>query len=550
MAFRRKNYQVHNLPTFRLGLNTQQSPDEIQDEELADCENFSIESDTMATAPGYSTYDDDIETNPGPYWGGVSFYGTDGLLTGDVRQRQDKLEYNEYGGSEWFECTLPTEGSPATTISLEQIPCVFAQLNGILVWTNGTDTVMSSTDGITWVLQEALPICKVIFENGKNRLLYLAQLDKPYRIDWSGINDPLTIGASNFQLLDPNNHGIIIGAALTPDGSTLVFKESGLYSISDYVDDGIIDINFISTAKLSSHQTIQTTENSVIWYGWDYFYEYIGGIVRTISGRISSIGRNNVVTGQKMCSGYDNRRYYCSMPDATVSYEYNSQEYVIYINQPRQDPIQPYAITRNKRYFGCYWKQDTIVDDTVVGERFISLFVGDSRTADQLPSSGSPAVTEDPIFAWVNTFREISTPNNPVDLGLGGYKQPAFFVTKYFTQNVPFYVKKYKKLFLNCKFYDSADIEIGYRFDPFAEFTMAKIPVETSQIDIKYEDGNQGEFAEGYGFSQESIANLFLDLENTEKPRGVQFKVQTNETKDIINFGLAYKFQVKSGKFK
>jgi len=539
MAFQKKNFRVRNIPSLILGLNDLQSSDEIAQEELSNCENYTVENNSMATAPGYVTHDDSIETNTGPFWGGTSFKKVDGDIA-NVRQRQGVLEYALNGSSIWTTCTLPTEGSPATAISLTEIPCVFASLNDIVLWTNGTDTIMSSADGITWVLQAALPKCKVILENAKNRLVYIAQTTNPFRIDWSGINDPLTIGASSYQLLDPNNYGFILGGGLTPDGTTLIFKEGGLYTISDYVDDGIIDMNFVGAIKFSSHQTVQTTENSVIWYGLDYFYEFIGGTVRAISGKINPVGRNGVKRGDLMCSGFDNGKYYCSMPDANVDLTYNSQEYVIHKTINRQDASQPYVITRNRRYFGCYFKEDY---DNSGGGRDIRLYVGDSRTADQLPSEGSPAVREDPIFAYVDLAREENQ-------GLAGESQEAFFETKYFTENVPFYVKKYKKAFTNCKFVSSATIKVGYRFDKFAEYVEVSIPVETSQIDIKYEDGNQGDFAEGYGFSQESINNLFVDLENTEKPRGIQFKIATNEIKDVIIFGLAYKFQIKSGKFK
>jgi len=548
MAFKKQPWKIHNLSTFRLGMNTQQTPDEIQDEELADCENFSVEEDSLSTSPGYSSWDDDLASHPGPYWGGFFFKRSDGNNI-DIRQRQGKLEYIDPNSDKtWLPCVLPTTGSPAAEITLTEKPCTFAALNDICIWTNGYDTVMSSTDGITWTLQPSIPISRVVFNNGKNRVLYLAQKDSPYRFDWSNINAPLTIDASSYQLVDPNSNGMVLGAGKTPEGTTLIFKESALYSVSDFVDDGVIDINYIGHTLLTSHRTICTTNNSVIWCSWAGVEEYIGGTIRNIFGRIAistskgEVGsRNAGLTGELYCAAYYNNKYHLSMPDHNISDDYNGQEYIIYKNLVRNDPIQPYVISRNKRFFGCYWIEDAEFEYG----RDITLYVGDSRPESELAITGSPAVQESPIFAWVNDFREVSAVGFPIEQGLMGEAQPAYFVTKYFTQKVPFFVKKFKKLFLNCKFTDSADIQIGYRSDPFSVFTMVTIPVETTDIDWEYDDGTTGGFTEGFGFSQESIANLFQDIENTEKPRGIQFKVEVNEIYDVTNFGLAYKYQVK-----
>lgn len=550
MAFQKRPFSIHNIPAFRGGINFQQSPDEIQDNELADCENFSIENDSITTAPGYSSWDDNLADNVGPYWGGVAFKKSDGTLV-DVRQRQDHLEYAEDGESLWTNCTLPTTGSPASTVILTQAPCTFAQLNDVLIWTNGSDTVMSSDDGITWVLQPSLPVSRVVFENAKNRVLYLGQRDNPYTISWSGINDPLTIGVDSFQLLDPNNNGVVLGAGLSPDGTTLVFKESALYTIADYVDDGIIDMNYIGQTRLSSHQTIAATKNSVIWYAWDGFAEFIGGQIRSISSKVGigsttqQLYRNNVLKGSLFCAAYYNNKYRCAMPNQEISLNYNSQEYIFYTDSFRNDPTQPYPITRNKRFIGCYFIEDAEFDYG----RDITLYIGDSRPETELATSGSPAVRESPIFAWINDYRETSAVGFPIELGLAGEPQEAFFTTKYFTEDIPFFVKKYKKLFLNCRFSDRADVMIGYRFDPYSSFTMVSFPVETNDIQWEYDDGTTGEFLEGFGFSQEALANLFLDIENTEKPRGIQFKVQVNETREVTIFGMAYKLAKKS-KFK
>jgi hypothetical protein len=45
------------------------------------------------------------------------------------------------------------------------------------------------------------------------------------------------------------------------------------------------------------------------------------------------------------------------------------------------------------------------------------------------------------------------------------------------------------------------------------------------------------------------IANVFVDIENEEKPRGIQFKVAVSSIGDVTNFGMAYQYRPKV-KFK
>ena len=535
MTFKPINKPVHPLPSFRFGLNNQQSPDEIADFEMSDCENVSVEEDSVISAQGYDRWDDDYLTNPGPFWGGVTFNKTTNPL--DIRQRRGTLEYAVDGGTTWVTCTLPTAGSPAATVVLTQKPCVFAQLNDTLLWTNGTDTVMSSTDGITWTLRPSLPICDVIFENAKNRVLFMGLTATPYTFWWSAINDPLTIGSDSYQLIDPNNHGAIKGAALAPDGTTLVFKESALYSVADFVDDGIIDLNFLGKITLQSHHTIATTENSVIWAGYAGIYEYIGGQVINIAGRISWSGRNAVSRNDLYCGVYANKRYHLSMPDADISQDYNSQEYIVYKTLLRQDAMQPYVITRNRRYFGMYYVSDY---DYTTG-RDISIMAGDSRP---MTTSGSPAQYDNTVFAFVNDYREADYASN-----LDGEAQSCWYVTKYLTENVPYYVKRYKKLFSNFKVVNDLTVTLSYRFLPYGEWTNVQYSMTADSLDMIYEDGTEGGFNEGYSFAFDTLGNVFIDIENTERPKGIQFKASWNQATDVQQYGMAFQYRLKP-KFK
>ncbi len=525
------------MKNFRLGLNTRQTPEEIDDAELADCENWSVEEDSIALAPGYSSWDDD--SLAGPYWGITQFKLLNGTWA-TIRQRQDTLEYTLNGDSAWTTCTLPTTGSPAAAITLTQKPCTFAMLNNILLWANGTESIMSTTDGITWTSRPSLGDAAVVMNNGANRMLFLKQTASKYRFDWSAINDPLTIDASSFQLLDPNSNGYLMGAGLTPDGNILLFKERGAYAISNFVTDGIVDVNFIGYTEFASHQTVATTEDSVIWGGWTGAFEYIGGGIRQILGNISPIGRNDVFKTDNWCGAYYNGRYHYSIPDANVSQEYNGQEYIIHKKLGRNDPIQPYVVTRNRRYFGCYGIEDGVFDYG----REITLLVGDSRPT----TSGSPAV-ENHIFAFVNDYKITESSEFQLELGLAGEAQDAFFVTKYFTGDIPFYVKRFKKHFSHFKVTQDLTVTISYRFLPYGEWTYTTSNLATGSLDMIYDDLTEGGFVEGFGFATDTLGTIFTDIENTEKPRGIQFKVSVSSIPDVLLYSMAYQYRVKT-KFK
>ena len=517
-----------------MGLNDRMDASAITEQEIADCENFSIENGSLVTSAGYVQWDDAPQSHYGPYWGGFMFKKADGTMV-DVRQRRDTLEYSSNGGTTWLPCTMPTTGSPATTLKLTQCQPTFAALNDICVFTNGFENVLSSTNGITWTIQAGLPKSKVVFENAKNRLVYLAQtgVNRQFRFDWSGINDPLTIGASSYQLVDPNNNGPIMGAGLTPDGTTLLFKEAGAYTISDFVDNGIIDINFIGLTRCTNHHTICTTDHSVMWHSYAGVSEYMGGQIRTVFGKINLNGRNDVYRYDLICAAFYNNKYRISMPDADISTDYNSQEYLIHTNVLRQDATQPYAITRNRRYIGCYF----IEDNVFAYGRDVTLYFGDSRP---VTTSGSPAQYVNTIFAFINDYRS----DNYVG-GLNGSPQTCFFATKYFTENMAYYSKKYKKMFADIKLFNTTNFVFSYRFLPYGAWVDTSIT--TTANDIDFDEGFG--FSGGYGFSQDTLGTEFLDINNPEKPRGIQFKISVSTIQDITILNMAYSLLVKP-KFK
>lgn len=523
---------IHNIPSLRFGMNTQQESDEIQDFEMADCENFSIEEDSVKSAPGYVQFD--TTATEGPVWGIYEFIKSDGTHK-LIRQIAGKLQYDATGTGGWTDCTLPTSGSPAATIVLTQVQPTFVTLNNIVLYSNGTDNVMSSTDGITWTDRSTLPKGRYIVSNGYNRVLFCNTTASPSIIWWSDINDPLTVGASSWQYIDPNNGQGIAGVGKLPNGALIVFKDKSYYSVDD-ITLGMSTVNYIGEFYLGSHFTIKTTENSIIAAGLDGIYEFQGGAMVKISGKINWTNRNAITRPDLMTAVYLDGKYYLSMPDADIAQTYNSQEYILYRNIQRGDPVQPYAVTRNRRYWGCYGIEQKVSGLT----KTLKLHVGESKDF----TTGSPASTASKNYT-VNYQRD-----DAITQGLNGSDQTCWFITKFFTDNVPYFVKRYKKAFVDLKITNDASVTLGYRFSPSGQFTEVSTAFTVSDMDWDLGDGSGG-FSEGYSFvtPDAGAVNKFFSLENTGKPRGIQFKVTVTETNDIVVLGLAYQMRVKS-KFK
>lgn len=529
--FKGNTFQVRNIPNLAMGLNDQMEAGEIMDNEMSDCENFVVDEVSIRSAPGYVSYQN--YPHEGPFWGIYHARFSTGTQV-LIRQCGDHLEYDN-GSGDWTACTLPTSGSPASTISLNQVQPTFAMLNDTIVFCNG-QIVMYSTDGVTWINDTDLIVTgdvpNIVISNGNNRLFYI--INSKSEIWWSDINSPQVVQSASWQYIDPNNGQDIRGAVLTNTGSLLLFKENSFYEIDD-ISLGMAGVNLLGEVKLASHHTLAMTENSVILLGVDGIYEYAGGNMTKISGRIKWTGRNNVTNWDLACATYINGEYRVSMPDANVSTSYNCQEYVVHRRVYRNDSVQPYLITRNRRYFGCYG----IAYDTNASSRRVRLYAGFSVAS----STGSPAYNE-AKFVYINVYKDSS-----VTQGLDGTAQSGYITTKYFTENIPYYAKKYRKFFYELSVAQDTTNTFSYRFTPYGSWTDVSVNTTTGDIEWTFEDGSTGEFSEGFGFSEPAIGRGFIDIENSEKPRGVQFKISIDSINDVIFFGLAYSYKVKP-KFK
>lgn len=513
-------YNIRHLPNLATGLNDNYDAGEILDTDIAEMENIEVDSRSIKNAGGYVDYG----SSEGPFWGIFNARFEDGTET-MIRQRQGTLEYDNGSGT-WVECTLPTTGSPASTVVLTQRGCSFAMLNDTILWSNGEEEVMSSTDGVTWTLQADLPKSQVLFNNGLNRILFLAQPDEPSRIDWSDINDPVTVGADAYQYFGKNDGQEIQDVALLPNGAMILFKTNRFYEISD------VTLDTVSTAPIGEapcvRYTVQSTENSVMWAGPDgKVYELFGGVPKFISDNIK---RFYITKPQSMRAIYHNNKYRLAVPE--TSNDYNSVEYVIHRNLPAGSTSNPYVITKNTRYIGCYG----IEDREVAGERRSRVYFGDSRNF----STGSPA-TVPGVFAWINQEHDQSTTQ-----GLAGNSQTCSFTTKFYTENGTYSLKRYTKYFINIKSSANQEITIGYRFNPFDAFTEIKLLTNIPSTAWMFDDSTTGGFSEGFGFSSEIDVREYKSLERgSTEPRGIQFQVSWSSIQDVEILSQAIKFLSK-----
>jgi len=504
------SYRIRNIANLSGGLNNFADPTEIADNEMAECENIEVDDKTIKTAPGYVMYGTPTADR---YWGGFHARFSSGTQR-LIRQRGTTLEYDNGSGT-WTNCTLPNYASPATVVVLSQIQSSFEMLNDIVLFSNGLDSVMSSTDGITWTLRSSLPKSKKLLHNGLNRILYLAQTGAPSRIDWSDINDPLTINAASYQFIGKNDGDDIVDAVMTPTGGIFVNKTTRFYTISD-ITEGTVAVDPIGFA-LCVGRTAVATENSVMWSGPNgEIYEFDGTVAKIISGNISRAQISPQDTSL-MCGVYFNGKYRLALPETTNSY--NSLELVVNRKLSTGKDENPYVITRNRRNIGCYIKEDRFVSSI----RRTRLYFGASLYTA--------------LFAYINDFRDAS-----VTQGLNGAAQTCFFSTKFYQENDPYYLKRYVKSFIDTYVEQETTITFSYRFDKNAQWTDVQRTAAGVDIDFTYDDGGTGGFSEGYSFSGRATSKIFQDLEKTGETYGIQLKVTVSTNKDVTFYGAAYKF--------
>jgi len=306
----------------------------------------------------------------------------------------------------------------------------------------------------------------------------------------------------------------------------ILFKTSRFYSISD------VSLDTVSTEPVGEApcvgRTAVVTENSVMWAGPDgSIYELQGGVPNKINENIQQL---SISYPYLMRGVYFNHKYRLAVPDGTDAY--NSYEYVVDRQIPTGNPKNPYCITKNQRYIGCYIKEDREVNNL----RRNRLYFGDGRTV----AIGSPAAVPD-TFAYINDIHDTT-----ITQGLNGENQDCYFATKFFLETNPYFIKRYTKYFIDLKSASDQTITISYRFDQYEQWTDTQILTEASDIDWLYDSGESGGFSEGYSFSNEIEIRQFKDLENSDtEPYGIQFKISWSSDVDVEVLSQAFKFLVK-----
>lgn len=495
------DYRIRRVPNLRGGLNNYDDPTEISDSEISACENIEIDDNIIKTSAGYVMYDE--APAAGPYWGGFQAQfenGTERL----IRQRQTTLEYDD-GAGNWTACTVPA--------TLTQKQCSFVMLNNIILWSNGQQNVMSSADGITWTARASLPKSEKLFNNGLNRIVFAVQPGAPSRIDWSDINDPLTIGGDSFQFVGKNDGQEIKDLVLTPQGGVLLFKTNRFYAISDVTMD-TVGVDPIGEAPCVTHTAV-ATENSIMWAGQDgRVYEYSGGAAKLVSGNIKALQVGDV---QYMTASYFNTKYRLALPNGSDSF--NSKEYIFHRKVFTGKESNPYVVTENLRNIGCY-----VPTTTDTGG--LKIYFGDS--------------TATATWAYIN-----DTHNQGVTQGLNGADQHSEFETKFYQEDVEFYIKRYTKLFFQAYASQDTEVTFGYRFDPLDGYTDVVVQLAGTELNWILDSLEEDDFTEGFGFSAPQMTNEYISFESGDEPRGIQIRVKTDTNQDVLFYNLSYKFLAK-----
>ena len=498
----RKNEKINIIKHLSGGMNTADAPSEIKKYEMASCENWEVNEKTLRTAAGWVNYGSDAQELP--IFGGFEGRFENGVHV-MVRQKGTELQYDNGAGS-W----ITAQGG------LTQARCSFTMLNNIILWSNGTDTIKSTTDGITWTDQAGLPKAKKIVHNGKNRILFVNQPAIPSKISWSNINNPLTVDASSYQFIGKNDGEQVLDTVVTEKGGIYIFKTSMVYMIGDVSFD-MLGVDPIGTMPYIPFTAV-TTENSVIATGYDGIYEIVGGTIRHISKNLKR-GTTHCKNSDTPVATYFKNKYRVALP---IDHNYNDVELVLDRQQPTGDPYNPYAITLNKREIGCYITEQNRAGTTMRHR----VYVGGSRVA---------------TFAWINIDHD-----QGVTQGVLGQPQTCTFETKFFQDEAPFFIKRFLKYFINIFSNQDTTIQLCYRFDTEGTYVCKPVEVTMGSFGWKLADGASVDFDEGFGFKTSGSDERFIDMEKTGVPRGVQFKIKVTTTKDLTILSSAYKYLIKN----
>lgn len=503
----RRQRPIFQVPIPLYGLNDKDDPYTIHDFEAADIENIEIGEGVAFSRLGTQKIGGTVAT--GAIMNMYDYRKSDGTSY-LVRARQDVVEYWDTDTSDWVEISLPVTLTSELKVS-------FVTLNDLLIISNGTDSDIK-WDGTTATELASNPKADVQIIH-QNRLIKFKFSNS--RMYYSNINDPETFDAADYHTFDPNNAAM--GTAISAlNGQIIAFKENKKYVLTQLVGGSIIPLSgSISTV---SHYSVVSTGSTLVFLGNDGWYELSGSVTQLISDHIDMTGldHSRLVNAHAV---YHNNRYRCFVTESGNAY--NNLEYVFYMDSRTPFPTNPYPVVKNRgRYGNCY--------ATTVRSGQETLYYGDSR-----PNSGSPATQYGYVYE--------------VDSGYDddGESIAAFYETKLFDNNRPFFSKKYKRIFTRAFGTGSMTVYMAYRFTTKGSWNEVSIALVGTTLSWVLDDDSEVTlWDEGYGFPLEDITDSFEGVENTGRPKTIQIRNRcdsdANQARWIYQ---AYRYRLRD-KFK
>lgn len=483
MASRRQR-PIIPIPLPLYGLNDKQSPYAISDFEAADLENVLIGAKIMQSRQGYVTHG--ITSGSGPIYNAIDYRKSDGTNI-EIRQRETAIEKLNTANNTWEALSLPITLTAGYKVN-------FQILNNLLLIANGIDSDLSF-DGTTVTERSTLPKAKyqIIIDN---RIVKLTDAGVVW---FSEINDPLTYDALSFINIDPNNAAIGKGLGET-NGQVIVFKQNKKYTLTQLVGGTVIPMDGdISTV---SHYSIISTGSTLIFLGANGWYEIRGSGTYLISGHINfdNLDKSRLINAHAV---FFNDRYRCFVTESGSSY--NNLEYVIYTHLRTPFEDNPYPITKNRGLYGqCYYK-------TLRSNQEL-IYFGESRS-----TSGSPATNYSDVYEMFNGYSD------------NGSAIAAYFTSKLFDHGVPYFSKRYKRLYTRIINQAGLVYYVAYRFSTTAGWSEQALSISETVLSWLLDDSSETDiWYEDIDWVFEGSEDEYTPISNTGRPKTIQFRNRIN----------------------
>ena len=479
MANRRQR-PIIPVPLPLYGLNDKYSPYAIHDLESAGLENVIIGANIIQTRPGYSTHG--TTSGVGPILNAIDYRKSDGTNI-EIRQRAATIEKLDTNTDTWTALSLP--------ITLTSgYKCNFQVLNNLLLISNGIDSDLSY-DGTTVTERSTLPKTpyQIVMQNR------IVKLTSAGILWFSDTNDPLTYDALSFINVDPNNAAMGVGVGEL-NGQVVAFKQNKKYSVTQLVGGTVVPLD--GDVSTVSHFSIVSTGSTLIFLSSNGWYEIRGSSTEPISGHITfdTLDKSRLQNAHAIF--YDNR-YRCFVTESGNSY--NNLEYVFHthLRTPFFDNLYP--VTKNRGLNGyCYYKTLRTGQET--------LYFGESRS-----SSGSPVTNHSDVYQMFSGFTD------------NGTAVEAYFTSKLFDNGVPYFSKRYRRLYTRIINATGLTYYVAYRFSTTAGWNEQALSIAETALTWVMDDASEiTEWSEGIDWPFEGAEDDYTPLSNTGRPKTIQFR--------------------------